>query len=127
MRPFHQRIRPSFDKSGPPSDGYCRPRFEWHDQGRATDIEVFVPGVEAGGVEMLVDGNDLLITARRELPVLPNWQAANLPAVRLDYRLRVPLPYDVDSRQIRASLDHGVLTIHLEKGADRVLSRRHVA
>ncbi|HEX9782926.1 MAG TPA: Hsp20/alpha crystallin family protein [Opitutaceae bacterium] len=123
MSHFQHRIRPRFDKSEPAIDGYFRPRFEWHDLGSAIEIEVFVPDVDVSGVEMVVEGSDLLVTARRQTPVLTNWQPANLPASRLDYRLRVPLPYDVNPRQVRATLDHGVLTVHLAKSAGRSANR----
>ena len=127
MRHFHSRIRPRFDNSEPATDGFSRPRFEWHDLGSAVEIEVFVPGVDASGVEMVVEGNDLVVTARRQTPVLTNWQPANLPAMRLDYRLRVPLPYDVNTRQVRATLEHGVLKIHLTKIAGRAGPRINAA
>ncbi len=117
MRHFHNRIRPRFDNSEPAADGFSRPRFEWRDLGNTVEIAVFVPGVDASGVEMVVEGSDLLVTARRQMPVLTNWQPANLPAMRLDYRLRVALPYDVNKRQARATLEHGVLRIHLAKAA----------
>ena len=127
MRHFHHRIRPHFNKSEPSADGFARPRFEWHDLGSAIEIEVFVPGVDASGVEMLVEGSDLLVTARRHTPVLTNWQPANLGAMQLDYRLRVPLPYDVNPRQVRATLEHGVLKVHLTKCAGRPGSRVNAA
>jgi HSP20 family molecular chaperone IbpA len=123
MSHLHTRIRPRFDKSEPAADGYSRPRFEWHDHGQSVEIEVFVPGVDANGIEMVVEGSDLQIVARRHTPVLTNWQPANLGAARMDYRLRVPLPYDVSPRQIRATLEHGVLRIHLSKSNGRLSNR----
>ena len=119
MPHFRNRIVPTFSKSHAPSDGFCQPRFEWHDRGRGVDIEVLVPGVQPGDVDVTVEGREIQVLAHRKPPVLANWQPANLAAALPDYRLRVPLPYDIDADHLRAVLKHGVLTIHLKKSSGR--------
>lgn len=127
MRQLRHPIRPVFDKSAPVSEGFTRPRFEWHDGVQSVRIDVFVPGVEDGDVEISVDGIDLLIIAHRRAPLVANWQAANIGAVRLDYRLRLPLPYDVDPQRIAANLDDGVLAIEIARIPERGNRHRIVA
>jgi HSP20 family molecular chaperone IbpA len=122
MRRLIKKIVPAFHSITASFHGYQKPRFTCRDKARSADFEVFVPGVEAGAVELSVTADDeLIVTARKALPVRPNFQAANIEAVQHHYQLRVQLGDQVDTKSIWAALRDGILTIHLKKTAPAAL------
>jgi len=98
---------------------------------QALKLAIYVPGVDAAGVELTTKGTDLLVTARKTHHVRVNWQALHLESAQRDYQLslRLGTGYDLDSLQ--ASIARGVLTIVLPKRrpalADPVATQRQVA
>lgn len=94
-----------------------QPRFETHERSRAVDVDVFVPGVTPDQVDLVLDDRDLVVTARKPLPVRRNWQAANFEAVQHDYELRIRLGRTVNPRAIWGVLRDGILRIRLPKTA----------
>ncbi len=103
------------------------PAFECHDLPDAVRLEVFVPGVEASGVEITSRGPDLVVTARKAHPVRTNWRALHLEAVQRDYQLKLRLGHGVDFDGLHAELRDGVLSIVVPKqqtSDNRVTARR---
>jgi HSP20 family molecular chaperone IbpA len=107
------------------------PHYECVDLPQALRLDVYVPGVDASGVELTTEGTDLVLTARKAHHVRANWQALHLESAQRDYQLtlRLGLGYDFDT--LRASIAKGVLTIVLPKRrpalADRPALQRQVA
>jgi len=116
MRRLIKKIVPVFHSITATLHGYQKPRFACREKARTVDLEVFVPGVEAEAVELAVTADDeLVVTARKAMPVRPNFSSANFEAVQPHYQLRVQLGDQVDRRTIWAALRDGILTIHLKK------------
>lgn len=85
--------------------------------GAATRVEatVYLPGVDARGVELLLARQELVLTARRILPVRPNWNSLGLERCSHNYRLRIPTRHRLHASQVRAEFDDGVLRIRIER------------
>src|SRR5437870_12552957 len=91
------------------------PHYECVDLPQGLRLEVYVPGVEAAGVELTTQGTDLVLTARKRQHVRPNWQALHLESAQRDYQLTLRLGAGYDFDTLRASIAKGVLTIVLPK------------
>ena len=85
------------------------------DQSAALKLAIYVPGVEASGVEITTVGPDLFVTARKTHHVRPNWQALHLERAQRDYQLKLRLGLGLDYGALEASVARGVLTIVLPK------------
>lgn len=107
------------------------PHYECMDLPPALRLDVYVPGVEAAGVELTTQGTDLVLTARKTHHVRANWQALHLESAQRDYQLTLRLGVGYDFDTLRASITKGVLTIVLPKRrpalADRPALQRQVA
>lgn len=79
------------------------------------ELTVYVPGVEATGVDIESRGPDLLITARKPHFVRVNWQALHLENAQRDYQLRLRLGHGFDYPALHAEISQGVLTVVLPK------------
>lgn len=111
MRNLVNRIIPKFQSTiTAPNNPRC-PHFERREGAGRVDLAVFVPGVTPASVDLVVDDRDLVVTARKSMPVRPNWQAANFEAVQGDYHLRIQLGQTIDWRRLRAVLRDGILKI----------------
>lgn len=119
MRRFINRILPIFSSHSAEAFPVRQPRFETRERSRTVDVEVFVPGVDPEDVDLVVQDQDLVVTARKPHAVRRNWQAANFERVQSDYQLRVHLGAGVDPRAIWAVLRDGILKIHIRKPASR--------
>jgi HSP20 family molecular chaperone IbpA len=119
MRRLIKRILPIFSTAQLPGTPVRTPRFETRDRSRTVDLEVYVPGVADGDVDLVVDQHDLVVTARKPHPLRRNWQAANFERVQGDYQLRVHLGASVDPRAIWAVLRDGILKIRFRRPASR--------
>ena len=115
--------RPPAATESLPSDR--APHYECEDLAQALKLIVYIPGVEARGIEITTHGPDLVILARRRPPVRVNWPALHLENVQCDYALRLRLGAGFDYRALRANLGDGILTIHLPKR--QPAARRRVA
>lgn len=108
----HQHQRFPAAKSQP---DFRSPHYECMDLPQALRLAVYVPGVEAAGVELTTQGTDLLVTARKSHHVRVNWQALHLESAQRDYQLTLRLGAGYDFDSLRASVAKGVLTIVLPK------------
>jgi HSP20 family molecular chaperone IbpA len=85
------------------------------DQSGALKLVLYVPGVDASGVEITTLGPDLFVTARKTHHVRTNWQALHLEQAQRDYQLKLRLGVGFDYETLQASVTRGVLTIVLPK------------
>ena len=108
----HQNQRFPAAKSQP---DFRSPHYECMDLPQALKLAVYVPGVDAAGVELTTQGTDLLLTARKPHHVRVNWQALHLEPAQRDYHLKLRLGSGYDFDALRASIARGVLTIVLPK------------
>jgi HSP20 family molecular chaperone IbpA len=98
-----------------PTKSFRQPHFECNDLPQALELKVYVPGVDANGVEITTLGPDLGITARKAHLVRVNWSSLHLEGAQRDYQLRLRLGFGYDYAALRAELADGVLTLHLPK------------
>lgn len=108
-------VSPSNGPAAKSTPDFRSPHYECMDLPQALRLDVYVPGVEAAGVELTTREADLYVTARKAHHIRVNWQALHLESAQRDYqlKLRLGLGYDFDS--LRASVAKGVLTIVLPK------------
>ncbi|HEX7632004.1 MAG TPA: Hsp20/alpha crystallin family protein [Lacunisphaera sp.] len=91
------------------------PHYDCMDLPAALRLTVYVPGVDASGVDITTQGPDLLVTARKTHHIRANWQALHLESVQRDYQLKLRLGLGFDFEALQASVARGVLTIVLPK------------
>lgn len=92
-----------------------QPHYECAHLPQALKLDVYIPGVEAGDVEIVTRGPDLVVRARKPHRVRVNWQALHLEAVQRDYELRLRLGHGLDFNALHADLRDGVLRIVVPK------------
>jgi HSP20 family protein len=101
---------------GPESkQGFRSPHYDCVDLPAALKLTLYVPGVDASGVDITTQGPDLFVTARKTHHVRANWQALHLENVQRDYQLKLRLGLGFDFEALQASVARGVLTIVLPK------------
>jgi HSP20 family protein len=118
---MHTIIHPPLPKSRttgvePTSpDVFRQPNYDCQERAGNMQLVVYVPGVEAAGVEIEAHGADLTITARKSHFVRVNWQSLHLEQAQRDYRLRLRLGTGFDYSATLAEIRGGVLTLTLPK------------
>jgi HSP20 family molecular chaperone IbpA len=134
--PMHTIIHPSTAVSRlrrraekPSQPEFRKPNYDCREQHDVVSLTVYVPGVDAAGVEIEARGPDLVITARKARFVRVNWQALHLESAQRDYQLRLRLGHNFDYPALHAEIVQGVLTIVVPKrmAAEDSLLRRNVA
>ncbi len=115
--------------SSPFQASFRKPNYDCREQPDAVKLVVYVPGVEAAGVEIEAHGPDLVVTARKTHFVRVNWQALHLETAQRDYQLRLRLGHGLDYPALHAEIRQGVLTIVLPKHvtAEELIPSRRVA
>ncbi len=109
-RPNHSRFPGAESKPD-----YRAPHYDCMDLPSALKLILYVPGVDASGVDLTSRGPDLIVTARKTSHLRANWQALHLENVQRDYQLKLRLGLGFDFAALVASLNRGVLTIVLPK------------
>ncbi|HTQ30045.1 MAG TPA: Hsp20/alpha crystallin family protein [Opitutaceae bacterium] len=94
---------------------FRKPHYDFLDRPEALTLTVFVPGVEATGVEITRRGPDLTVTARKAHFVRVNFSALHLENAQRDYQLRLRLGRGFDYAGLEAEITDGVLVITLPK------------
>lgn len=111
---IHRHQLETFPAAKPRSD-FRSPHYECRDLPQALKLDVYVPGVDASGVELTTRDTDLMLTARKAQHVRVNWQSLHLEGSQRDYQLKLRLGAGYDFDHLRASVAKGVLTIVLPK------------
>lgn len=96
-------------------ESFRNPHFDCTQMGDVVKLIVFVPGVEAAGVEINTRGPDLTVTARKTHFVRINWRALHLENAQRDYQLRLRLGNHLEYAALTAELVDGVLTLLIPK------------
>ncbi|MSU64558.1 MAG: Hsp20/alpha crystallin family protein [Opitutus sp.] len=122
IHPLASRPRPTA-KAPASTHAFRQPAYVCQEKRDKMKLVVYVPGVEAAGVEVEGHGADLTVTARKPLVVRVNWQALHLESAQNDYRLRLRLGTGFDYAAMRAEISHGVLTVTLPKRAPETAPR----
>lgn len=94
---------------------YRPPPYDCTDLPTALKLTLYVPGVDAHGVELAARGPDLIVTARKTTHLRANWPALHLEKVQRDYQLKLRLGLGFNFEALQASLTRGVLTIMVPK------------
>jgi HSP20 family molecular chaperone IbpA len=103
------------------------PHYDCIEGSDALKVIVFVPGVDASGVEISRRGPDLTVTARKSHYVRVNWQALHLEKAQRDYLLRLRLGNGLDYDALNAELIDGRLTLTIPKISAATERNRRVA
>jgi HSP20 family protein len=114
---IHPRIPNRRNGSAAPAStgAYRQPHYDCQEHVDAIKLVVYVPGVDATGVEIEARGADLVITARKSHFVRVNWQSLHLESAQRDYQLRLRLGTDFGYAEMQAEIQDGLLTITLPK------------
>lgn len=99
------------------TEAYRQPAYDCQEHADTMKLVVYVPGVDASGVEIEGRGADLTITAKKARFVRVNFNALHLETVQRDYRLRLRLGTGFDFAAMHAEIAQGVLTVTLPKRA----------
>lgn len=93
------------------------PHYDCEQKSETIDLTVFLPGVDAAGVEIIVRGPDLIVTGRKSHAVRVNFAAAHLEHAQRDYELRLRLGRDLAYASLSAELEDGVLRLAIPRRA----------
>lgn len=126
IHPSRPRSRGSTERPASPSR-FRQPSYDCRELPDAVKLAVYVPGVEATGVEIETRGPDLLVTARKPHFVRVNWEALHLEPAQRDYQLRLRLGHAFDYPALHAEIDDGVLTVVLPKRQSGETAHRSAA
>lgn len=107
--------KPNTHRADVATESFRDPHYDCVQMEDALKVVVYVPGVDASGVEFARRGPDFIVTARKTHLVRVNWRALHLERAQLDYRLTLRLGYNVDFDALRAEIVDGVLTVYLPK------------
>ena len=112
--PIHSRTKAKAHAS---VEAFRQPAYDCQERADTMKLVVYVPGVDASGVEIEGRGADLTVTARKARFVRVNFNALHLESVHRDYRLRLRLGTGFNFPAMEAEIAHGVLTITIPKAA----------
>ena len=115
MHTIIHRLNHSRFPDAEPPPAFRSAHYDCTDLPHALKLTVYVPGVDASGVDLTTQGPDLLVTARKTRHIRTNWQPLHLESVQRDYQLKLRLGLGFDHEALQASITRGVLTIVLPK------------
>lgn len=114
---IHRLNHDRFPSPAAPAADVRTPLYDCTDLAQAMKLVLYVPGVEASGVDITTHGPDIFISARKTHHVRANWAALHLEGAQRDYELKLRLGTGFDYASLQASLHGGALTIMLPKKA----------
>lgn len=85
-------------------------------------LEAEMPGVQKSGLDVTLEGNELVITGRRNHET-PNAEVLYRESRAADFRRVFELDPAIDGAKISARIEQGLLTLHLPK-AEKVKPRK---
>lgn len=94
---------------------YLNPRVNLHQDGEGFTLEVEMPGVNKGGVEIVVEDGRLVLTGRRKAGSLTGEHSVYSERRPGDFRRAFDLDPSIDAERITAQIDQGLLAVHLPK------------
>jgi HSP20 family protein len=106
------------EKPATPTRYTATPRHRVEETADAYVITAHVPGAGAADVETIVDGEKLVVNARRNWTAPESWTLVHRETPLADHRLVLALDRRVSRDGIKAQLTQGVLTLTLPKGEE---------
>jgi HSP20 family molecular chaperone IbpA len=94
------------------------PRYGIAEEENAYVVTAYVPGVAASNVETIIDGEKLVVNARRNWTMPEGWTPVHREIAQADYRLVLGLDRRVNRDGVKAQLTQGVLTLTLPKAEE---------
>lgn len=94
---------------------FRQPNYDYVEHPDTITLVVYVPGVDAAGVEIEARGSDLTVTAKKSHFVRVNWQSLHLETAQRNYQLRLRLGSGFDYTSMEAEIHDGVLSVTLTK------------
>src|SRR3954451_12610083 len=88
-------------------DAFRQPAYDCKEHADVMKLTVYVPGVDASGVEIEGRGADLTVTARKARFVRVNFAALHIEGAQRDYRLRLRLGTGFDYAAMQAEITQG--------------------
>jgi HSP20 family protein len=76
-------------------------------------VRVLMPGVAKEGVSVNFEDSVLTVNGKRTLQVPAEWKSLHSEISTADFQLRLRLNAPVDEEKMSASMEDGVLTLHL--------------
>src|SRR6476660_1347341 len=102
-------------RTGAQADGrYVAPPANISATDNAYLVEVEMPGVDKSGLEITVEGNELTIVGRRKTE-LPQGELYYSESAFANFRRTFELGPDVDTSNITAQMEKGILKLRLPK------------
>lgn len=108
------------------NDTFRKPNYDCRELADAVKLVVYVPGVEASGVEITARGPDLIVTARKTHFVRINWQSLHLESSQRDYQLRLRLGTGFEYSEMLAEIQDGVLSVTVPKRLSEPVEEREI-
>jgi len=102
--------------------GYIVPEVNIIETKDGYELDAEMPGVTKEGLEILLEGNELVLTGHRRQEDQPG-ELIYRESTGNDYRRTFVLDPTVDTTKIEARMDHGILKLRLPK-AERVKPRK---
>ena len=94
---------------------FRQPNYDYLEHPDTITLVVYVPGVDAAGVEIEARGSDLTVTAKKKPVVRVNWQSLHLETAQRDYQLRLRLGSGFDYTSMQAEINDSFLSVTLPK------------
>ena len=105
----------------PVAEEYVTPEVNIFETAEGYVLEAEMPGVNKNGLEITLDGSEIVITGRREADAVAGEPLLRERSLR-DYRRVFELDPAIDTAKVAAKMDQGVLTLTLPK-SERVKPR----
>ena len=120
MNTIISRVNDRSEPACPSDQRYAQPHYDIAADDQAIEISIIVPEVTDDGLEILLHQNQMIVTARKNRVVRPNWGALRLECAQQDYRLNIQLGFSARPESIQAELACGILSIRVDRIADPV-------
>jgi len=90
-----------------------KPRYTVRSSAEAHEIRVELPGVPKSDVKIDLDQNILTVQTEGRNAVPETWMPLHRELSTADYLLRLRLHAPADADRLKATLENGILTLHL--------------
>jgi len=101
-------------ESVPEERRFVSPRVNIFENKEGYLLEAEMPGVSKAGLEVLLEGNELTLVGRRRTDV-PDAELVYRESSPWEFRRTFVLDPSIDTSKVNASIEQGVLTVHLPK------------
>ena len=100
------------EKTAASTQRYRTPVYDVKNVENGYEIAIEVPGVAKEGVEVVMAGENLVITANK-LPAPSSWKPVKLNTSPENYRLPLRVTVPLETANITAKVENGILTVKL--------------